>query len=212
MATKRDNALRFWGRELALARDSRGLSQEALAQQAYISHSLVAMWETGRRSPKTEDLARIEEILGSNGYLSRLLTELVAREVAHEWLDRWIEVESRATTILSFQTTVVDGLLQTPDYARAVLKNEDLVQVRLERQRVLTEGDPPMLHGPFIIASFDGGSDMAYVDNQLRGNVVEQPEDVASLRQMFELFRADALSTRQSIELIEKVAEQWTNP
>ncbi|WP_216215431.1 Scr1 family TA system antitoxin-like transcriptional regulator [Amycolatopsis aidingensis] len=77
------------------------------------------MWETGRRSPKTEDLARCEEILGSNGYLSRLLTELVSPEVAHEWLDRWIEVESRATTLLSFQPTVVPGLLQTEAGLRA---------------------------------------------------------------------------------------------
>ncbi|GAB3504912.1 hypothetical protein FB471_4562 [Amycolatopsis cihanbeyliensis] len=46
------------------------------------------------------------------------------------------------------------------------------------------------------------------MDNQLRGTAVKQPEDEASLRQMFELFRADALCTRQSIELIEKVAEQ----
>ncbi|GAB3504916.1 hypothetical protein FB471_4563 [Amycolatopsis cihanbeyliensis] len=117
----------------------------ALAEHAYVSHSLVATWETGRRSPKAEDPARIEEILGSNGYLSRLLTELVSREVAYEWPGRWIEVESRAITLLSFETTVLPGPLRTPDCARAVLKNEDLVQVRLERQRVLAGGEPPML-------------------------------------------------------------------
>ncbi|SFO98770.1 Helix-turn-helix domain-containing protein [Amycolatopsis arida] len=259
MAPKRHSTLQFWGRELATARERCGLSQDALAQRMYVSPSLVAMWETGRRTPKAEDLTRCEEIVGSNGYLSRLLSELVSRDVPQQWMGKWIEVESRATTLLSFQPTVIDGLLQTEDYARAMLEDDDLVQVRMERQRVLGDGEPPMLvvvlpeyvlrqqvgtatvmreqmlhlaeiarqprvvvqvvppdasasakfTGPFVVASFDGGNEVAYVDNQLRGEVVERPDDVAQLRQVFELFRSDALSKRQSIELIEKVADQW---
>jgi hypothetical protein len=55
----------------------------------------------------------------------------------------------------------------------------------------------------------DGGSDVAYVDNQLSGEVVEHTEDVTRLRRMFEVFRADALPQRESVELIIGMAEQW---
>ncbi|MFC4087230.1 helix-turn-helix domain-containing protein [Amycolatopsis samaneae] len=262
MARKRRTALEAWGRELALARDGKSLSQEELAKAVFMSQSLVAMWETGKRTPKADDLARCEEILGTNGFLSRMLAELAAREVAHEWLDQWIAVEERATTLLTFESIIVPGLLQTPDYARAILDSEELVAARLERQRVLDEGEPPMLvallaeavlrqqvggaevlreqlrhlaemaqrrtisvqvvppdapacakfAGPFVVASLDGAPDVAYVDNQLRGEVVEGHADVAALRRMFEYFRADALSHRETIDLIEKAADQCTTP
>ncbi|MFD9957699.1 Scr1 family TA system antitoxin-like transcriptional regulator [Amycolatopsis sp. NPDC058986] len=262
MARKRRTALEAWGRELALARDGKSLSQEELAKAVFVSQSLVAMWETGKRTPKADDLARCEEILGTTGFLARMLAELVAREVSHEWLDRWIEVEESATTLLWFESTVIPGLLQTPDYARAILDSEELVAARLERQRVLDEGEPPMLvvllsesvlrqqvggaevlseqlrHlaemaqrrnisvqvvppdapacskfiGHFVVASLDGAPDVAYVDNQLRGEVVEGHADVAALRRTFEYFRADALSHRQTIDLIEKEADQCITP
>lgn len=63
----------------------------------------------------------------------------------------------------------------------------------------------------FIVASFDGGNEVAYVDNQLRGEVVEQPDEVAMLRQLFERFRADARSKQESIDLIRRIVkDQWT--
>jgi transcriptional regulator with XRE-family HTH domain len=63
--------------------------------------------------------------------------------------------------------------------------------------------------GPFVIASFDGGDDVAYLDNAISGEVVEQAEDVVRLRRIFDILRADALSHRESTKLILKVAEQW---
>ncbi|MFD9894537.1 Scr1 family TA system antitoxin-like transcriptional regulator [Amycolatopsis sp. NPDC059027] len=259
MADRRPTAQEIWGREFALARGATGLSQEAFAKQLFLSQSLVAMWETGRRVPKHPDLVRCEELFGTNGYLSRMLDLLVSREVDHEWMDRWVSVEQRATTLLSFQPTVIPGLLQTKEYARAVQDNDDYVAERLERQRVLDSEVPPMLvvllpeyvlhhrvgdervmpeqlthlatmarrpriavqivpldspcyakfAGPFVVAAFDGGREVAYVDNQLRGEVVERAEDVAFLREQFDYFRADALPNRQSIELIERIASQW---
>jgi transcriptional regulator with XRE-family HTH domain len=64
-----------------------------------------------------------------------------------------ISVEAEAATIRSYQPEVVDGLLQTAGYARAVIragrKNDTAaeidrrVEVRLERQQVLTRAEPP---------------------------------------------------------------------
>lgn len=60
----------------------------------------------------------------------------------------------------------------------------------------------------FVVATF-GGDDVAYVDNQLDGETIESAEGIARLRRFFDLFRADALSRTESIDLIRRVAERW---
>ncbi|MEO3809293.1 helix-turn-helix transcriptional regulator [Sphaerisporangium sp. B11E5] len=41
--------------------------------------------------------------------------------------------------------------------------------------------------GPFVIAKFGGGTDIAYVDNAINGDVAEDPEDLVRLRRMFDV-------------------------
>ena len=63
----------------------------------------------------------------------------------------------------------------------------------------------------FVIASIEGNDDLAYVDNQLTGEVIEDAEDVLRLRRMFEEFRAESLRAKDSIVFMEKVVEElWT--
>ncbi|MBV6700041.1 DUF5753 domain-containing protein [Kitasatospora aureofaciens] len=67
----------------------------------------------------------------------------------------FIGYEETADCIRSFQNTLVAGLLQTPDYARAVLQArpsalckeevDALVTARIARQEVLERADPPRL-------------------------------------------------------------------
>ncbi|MEW2383183.1 Scr1 family TA system antitoxin-like transcriptional regulator [Micromonospora sp. NPDC047707] len=52
--------------------------------------------------------------------------------------------------------------------------------------------------------------DVAYLDNQLQGHVVSRGPDVLSLLRTWESVRAEALSARQSTELIEEAAQAWT--
>jgi transcriptional regulator with XRE-family HTH domain len=62
----------------------------------------------------------------------------------------------------------------------------------------------------FIVAGLDG-REVAYLDNQLNGVVIEEPENIAILRRKFERFRAHALSQPDSIDLIKKIMEErWT--
>ncbi|MEV5705350.1 DUF5753 domain-containing protein [Actinoallomurus sp. NPDC052274] len=74
-------------------------------------------------------------------------------EVSPEWTGKWLAVEAKANTLLSFEHSIVPGLLQTEDYTRAVLRHnhhspidvEAQVQERLRRQSaVLERADPPM--------------------------------------------------------------------
>jgi hypothetical protein len=74
-------------------------------------------------------------------------------DVLPSWFETYLGLEAAATTIRSFETQVVHGLLQTEDYARAVTRGgrkaatadeiERRVAVRLKRQELLRRPDPP---------------------------------------------------------------------
>lgn len=82
--------------------------------------------------------------------------ELRTGGVVPTTLDRFIEFESAAMVIRNFQPLLIPGLLQTAEYARAVLAgmHDDLtedhvdamVDVRMRRQELLDRANPPSLH------------------------------------------------------------------
>lgn len=66
----------------------------------------------------------------------------------------WIDSERRATSLRTWEPLLVPGLLQTADYARAILAADpetteeqlsELVAARLERQAILDRPNPPAL-------------------------------------------------------------------
>ncbi|GLY26258.1 helix-turn-helix transcriptional regulator [Micromonospora sp. NBRC 101691] len=65
------------------------------------------------------------------------------------------------------------------------------------------------MSGPFVMATLEGGDEYAYLDNQLQGQVVDEPSGLLWVRQAWECIRGEALPHRQSIELIGRVAEKW---
>src|SRR6266511_2167122 len=221
----------FFASELRRARVAAGLSQDQLAQMISYSSSLVAMVETAQRTPSQDFTRRCDEALDTGGLLSRILEELVSHEIAPEWFRPWISIEREATSLRSYEPLLVQGLLQTPDYVRAVFRAggslsdeevEQRVTARLERQELLSRENPPLLiaildegalrrpiGGPFVIASFDGSGEMVYLETPLRGHVVERAADVAAVKQRWEALRAEALSRKQSMELMLEVAATW---
>jgi len=146
--------MEYFAKELVAWREFRGMTQEQLAKAITFSSSLVAMVETCQRKAKPDFIQRCDDALETGGALMRLYKELVSREVIPDYLDRWRSVEEQATVINTFQLEVVPGLLQTPDYARAVLQIglptappeeiEAKVTARIERQAPLMSDHPPM--------------------------------------------------------------------
>ena len=143
-------------------REARGWSQAELAQQASYSESLIAMVETYQRAP-TRGLARAldrafatpgfteEPSAESPGTFGRLWHKL--RSVSFPVAFRpFAEREAQATALRTFEHSFVPGLLQTADYARAVVATkpgvteadiEADVSDRIARQAILTRGEPP---------------------------------------------------------------------
>ncbi|WP_030754941.1 helix-turn-helix transcriptional regulator [Streptomyces griseus] len=142
--------LDYYGYELRRLREQAGLSQAQLGDILYCTGSLIGQIETGRKVPTREFSERLDAALMTDGLFSRLVG-LVLRSQLPSWFRPYAELEAKATYICSFQAQVVDGLLQTESYARAVLSVrfendfDGLVAARIERQRILERDQPPLL-------------------------------------------------------------------
>ncbi|MET9967610.1 helix-turn-helix transcriptional regulator [Streptomyces sp. NPDC006356] len=141
--------LDYYGFELRRYREAAELTQKQLGDIVYCTGSLVGQIETARKLPTLPFSERVDIALGTGGALSRL-HELVMRSQLPAWFQQVAELESRAVEIGTFQTHMVHGLLQTKEYARAVLgvlddtDLDDRTEVRLARQRIFDKGEPPV--------------------------------------------------------------------
>lgn len=148
------SVLAFFGAELRRLRTDADMSQEQLAERVNYSAALVGMVETARRMPSRDFAERCDDALGTHGTLARLWP-LVTRDVLPTWFRPWVEeVEREATMLRSWEPLIVPGLLQVPDYARALLGArpaetdeglEQRVTARLERQAILSRESPAHL-------------------------------------------------------------------
>ncbi|MGW3518723.1 helix-turn-helix domain-containing protein [Streptomyces hydrogenans] len=142
--------LDYYGYELRRLREEAGLSQSQLGDILFCTGSLVGQIETARKVPTREFSERVDAALMTGGLFSRLVG-LVLKSQLPSWFRPYAEMEAKATYIYSFQAQVVDGLLQTENYARAVLSVrfesdlDGLVAARIERQRILQGVQPPLL-------------------------------------------------------------------
>jgi transcriptional regulator with XRE-family HTH domain len=150
---------RALGAELREARKHAGMTLEQLAGQLGRSHSDLSRWETGKRIPSEADTAAVLGILGVIGDDRDRLVQL-AREAANpNWvapgvnrgLAALIEDEKVARHIVNVEPLVIPGLLQSDDYANAIMTGagasrgeiEQRVLVRMGRQRLLTRRNAP---------------------------------------------------------------------
>lgn len=112
--------LDYYSYELRRLREEAGLKQSQLGAIIFCTGSLIGMVENGRRVPTRDFSERVDAALDTGGVFSRLVG-LVLRSQLPTWFQAFAELEVRATNISSFQPQLVYGLLQTEEYARAVL-------------------------------------------------------------------------------------------
>lgn len=152
-------------RRLALAlrrlRDQAGLTADQAAREVGISKSSLSRIENAQVSVLPPVARALLELYGVEGPDIEALAQ-VAREarkrgwwqayddVLPEWFQVYVGLEAEADKIQTFEPQLVPGILQTADYARAVIRAEHpeatdeevdrRVELRLKRQR--TEGAP----------------------------------------------------------------------
>ncbi|MFC9736174.1 Scr1 family TA system antitoxin-like transcriptional regulator [Streptomyces roseolus] len=142
--------LDYYGYELRRLREEAGLSQSQLGDILYCTGSLIGQIETTRKVPTREFSERLDAALMTGGFFTRLVG-LVLKSQLPSWFRPYAEMEQKATYLCSFQAQLVHGLLQTEDYAQAVMGArfesdlDTLVAARIERQRILDRENPPLL-------------------------------------------------------------------
>jgi transcriptional regulator with XRE-family HTH domain len=133
---------------------------DQVAERLLISPSKVSRLETGQRGASARDIRDLCDLYGIGGDERQRLADLARAGKQHPWwqplslpYSTYVGLEADATLIRDFGLGVVPGLLQTPDYARAVLmatvpprapeEIDNLVEGRIARQRRILSGDDP---------------------------------------------------------------------
>ncbi|MEU8922685.1 helix-turn-helix transcriptional regulator [Kitasatospora sp. NPDC048545] len=155
------------GTQLRKLREARGVSREEAGYSIRASESKISRMELGRVGFKERDVADLLTLYGVDAEQERatvlgLVRDANASSWWHEygdvlpgWFQNYLGLEEAAARIRSYEVQFVHGLLQTADYARAVVtagchdhapdEIERRVDVRLKRQAVLTGERAPHL-------------------------------------------------------------------
>ncbi|MEU5158809.1 helix-turn-helix transcriptional regulator [Streptomyces sp. NPDC020875] len=148
-----------FGARLRSTREARGWTQDELADRMGYTGRHVSGVETGRKPPTRRFAMSADAALGLEGTSDTF--ERAWGEIRHgallEGFPEYLGHESRAVEIRLFQLGVMPGLLQTPDYARAIAngdvrrgtiepeKAEERVAVLADRQAALVRTRPPTM-------------------------------------------------------------------
>jgi transcriptional regulator with XRE-family HTH domain len=154
------------GAQLRRLREAKGVTREKAGYEIRSSESKISRMELGRVSFKVRDVADLLTMYGVDDDLRATLMELtreanetgwwqVYNDVAPTWFQFYLGLEAGARLIRTYEVQFVPGLLQSPDYARAVVRlgyedapKEEIerrVELRLHRQELLTRADPPQV-------------------------------------------------------------------
>jgi transcriptional regulator with XRE-family HTH domain len=153
------------GAELRRLREAHSLKLEEVAEQLGLAPSTLSRIETGKAPTKSAYLTAMLGMYGVDDPGARKVLVDMAREghrkgwwsiyddVLPSGFDIYVGLEAEACGLRSYETDVVHGLLQTTDYALAVLRElrprdsdeqiRRVVDLRMQRQRLLDQ-DPPL--------------------------------------------------------------------
>jgi transcriptional regulator with XRE-family HTH domain len=254
-------------RQLKLWREAAGLTQAEFGAAIGYGEELVSSVERGRRIPRPEYLERADEVLGAGGKIAALKQDVA--EVRYPKKVRDVKrLEGEAVQICSYNNSVIDGLLQSEDYARAVFSSrrppfteeelEQHVSARLARQEILNGGSAkpvfsfvlceatlrrplggkvvmrqqlerlldaarlpnvdlqilPLrseensgIDGSFRLLKLKDGSTVGLTEATLTSRVFSHPKETTVLDMRYGIIRAQALTPRESLTLIEQLRE-----
>ncbi|MFG2006095.1 helix-turn-helix transcriptional regulator [Spirillospora sp. NPDC048911] len=135
---------------LHFLRTKHKLSCAKVGEVAGAARQTVSHWESGRLKPSEDQVEALDQRYGTGGLLGFILHHA---KTGHDpdWFRAHLEFEARASALRIYELGVMPGLLQIEEYARALFvaagsKDVDgQVAKRMERQRLLTKEDPPLL-------------------------------------------------------------------
>ncbi|AZQ72046.1 MULTISPECIES: helix-turn-helix domain-containing protein [Streptomyces] len=202
MPTKRQMPtvrLRRLAAELRRLRAGADLTREDVAEQTGINTATLYRIETARVRPQRRTLVALLNLYGVRESQRDEVLALSEGASVQGWLrpyhselpeeyTAYISFEAEARAVRNYESLFVPGLLQTEDYARAVIKGvlpmasareiEQRVQARVERQAVLVKDDPLHLWAIMDEAALRrmvGGRDVMHKQLQHLTAVAQEP-------------------------------------
>ena len=154
------------GGHLRRLREEASITTEQAAGAIRGSHSKISRMEHGRVGFKDRDIADLLTLYGVTSGEEREVLLKLAREantpgwwqgysdILPHWVEPYFGLEAAASIIRIYELQFVPGLLQTADYARAIIRlgnastEEDVTrraEARIARQEILTRENPPRL-------------------------------------------------------------------
>jgi len=154
------------GGQLHRLREQHGISAERAAEAIRGSHSKISRMEHGRVGFKERDVGDLLTLYGVTDSEERAALLNLAREantpgwwhaysdVLPNWLEPYVGLEAAASVLRTYEVQFVPGLLQTEEYARALIRlgqavSDDEIdrraELRVSRQEILGGPNPPQL-------------------------------------------------------------------
>jgi transcriptional regulator with XRE-family HTH domain len=221
---------RLFAEQLRAMREHAGMSRDDLGKAIGYTGSTIANIETMYRAPTPDQAARLDDALGLPGIFTRIEERLHGVPFSAGFRP-FQPYEAEAVALRLFEHSLIPGLLQTEEYARAVLETHpnttedevnERVTARLARQAILSRDDPP---APVVWALLDEHvlrrtvGDPKVMHNALshladvgrRPNVtVQVMSDVGGHAGLLGAFAIAELSTGNSIVYLETAADGQT--
>jgi transcriptional regulator with XRE-family HTH domain len=156
--------LRRLAAELRRLRAGSGLSREQVTEHTGVNEGTLYRLETARARPQRRTLIALLDLYGVSGDARTALLDIAKGADDQGWLRpyhaelpeeyaAYISFEAEARAVRNYESLFIPGLLQTEDYARAVISGtlplatstevEQRVRARIERQARLN-AEPPL--------------------------------------------------------------------
>ncbi|MEU5421523.1 helix-turn-helix transcriptional regulator [Streptomyces sp. NPDC020799] len=148
-------AWRLSGNQVKLWRTEANISREELAEEAGYGPETIKSMEQGRRRPTQRLLEIADQMCGAKGKLAAVHPYLEPERIASRARE-YMQIEAEAIALHWYEVMVIPGLLQTEDYARALLASryppvgDELVEARV----VARLGRQDLLRKPTTVFNF----------------------------------------------------------
>jgi transcriptional regulator with XRE-family HTH domain len=188
------------GSQLRRLREEHNVSREDAGYAIRASESKISRIELGRVGFKERDVSDLLSLYGVNDPAERESLLSLAREanqpgwwhkfgdILPQWFQAYVGLEAAASLIRTYEVQFIPGLLQTEDYARAVVllgngnaPKEEIdrrVQLRMERQQLLNRTSAPRFWAIIdeaVLRRPIGGRDVMRAQLDLLAEVSERP-------------------------------------
>ncbi|MEU9400466.1 helix-turn-helix transcriptional regulator [Streptomyces sp. NPDC048242] len=137
-------------------REQLGLTQEEVGRMTGYTASAISAMETCAQPASDAMLVALEKAIGGGLGLFEKARKLMLMDKYPPQFADFAAMEAEAVSLSSYETYVVHGLFQTPDYARALIRGsspkltdttvDELVEARIARKALFDRTDPtPMI-------------------------------------------------------------------